>query len=302
MEHYRFTIRDLELLVALSQSGLVKRAAERLNLTPSALSHRVRELEERLGYPISENHGHLALTPAASRLVPRAQEILAALEQLGDEASGIPDIRRVGISSLLLRGAVLEGLTRLTATPSTIRWNIVSGHSRAVEDEVEAGRLDVGLVRLERRRPSLRYNWMADDRLAAAAPASFVHPGSVEEWPWVLFSHRMGHGQAVDQALRDAGLVIVPRVRVDSFDLALRLIRFGSVSVFPWSVIADQVRSGNLQEVEVSGVVWPPRRTALVSRREPPVWAGALIRVLFGQGDLRADEGSGYGAGANCKW
>lgn len=275
-----FTVRDCELLVSLARGGSLKAAAMRLNLTPSALSHRLRELEGRLSFPLVERHRKLTLTPGAWRLVPRAEEILTSLERLKRDLENNPEVRRVGISSLLVRSAIKEALADLALSDDRARWDFVSGHSKQVENWVEEGRLDVGLVRLERRRPGLRYDWVEDDQLVAATRPDFSPDGRCESWPWVLFSPTMGHGHVVDEALKDAGLRLTPRVRVDSFELALTLVKRGAVSIFPRSVIEEDLARFELSEVVVPGVIWPIRRTALISRGEPPRWAETIWRAL----------------------
>ncbi len=58
------------------------RAAAELNVTPSAVSHRIRGLEARLGAPLfRRRRDGLALTEAGERLLPGVQAGLAALTQ-----------------------------------------------------------------------------------------------------------------------------------------------------------------------------------------------------------------------------
>jgi LysR family transcriptional regulator for metE and metH len=45
-------LRHLRLVAAMADSGGQTRAAKRLNLTQSALSHQLRELESRIGTPL----------------------------------------------------------------------------------------------------------------------------------------------------------------------------------------------------------------------------------------------------------
>ena len=50
----RLELRHLATLVALRDAGSLVDAAERVNLTQSALSHQLKALEERLGTPLFE--------------------------------------------------------------------------------------------------------------------------------------------------------------------------------------------------------------------------------------------------------
>ena len=48
----KLDIRHLKLIVAVTEEKSVTRAGERLHLTQSALSHQLRDIEERLGTPL----------------------------------------------------------------------------------------------------------------------------------------------------------------------------------------------------------------------------------------------------------
>lgn len=279
MQNYPWTIRDLEVLVGLAQEGSVKKTAQRLNLTESAISHRIHDINERLGLSLTERHGRVQLTPVAWRIVPQAREILEGLGRLQLEFTQAPDVKRIGVSRLLLHGSLISLIAELSS-PGRDVFDIVSGHSLEIERWVEEGRLDAGIVRLERKSPSLRYQWIVDDRLVVATSPDQLFEGNISQWPWVLYSPTMGHGRVVDQAFHDAGVGVVPRIRVDAFDLALALVRRGAVSVFPWTVVRDLVLSGDLYEIAVPSVILPPRRTALVTLGEPPPWVKDWARVL----------------------
>ncbi|KPC54301.1 LysR family transcriptional regulator [Amantichitinum ursilacus] len=70
-------LRHLKTLAAIHDTGSVTRAAERLHLTQSALSHQLRLLEEHYGVPLLTRKGStLAFTPAGDKLVALAQTVL----------------------------------------------------------------------------------------------------------------------------------------------------------------------------------------------------------------------------------
>jgi LysR family transcriptional regulator, regulator for metE and metH len=75
-------IRHLKLLAAVAEEQSVTAAGKRLHLTQSALSHQLRDAEERLGTPLFLRLGkRMALTAAGTRLLQTAQRILKDLKE-----------------------------------------------------------------------------------------------------------------------------------------------------------------------------------------------------------------------------
>ncbi|AOY00443.1 LysR family transcriptional regulator [Jeongeupia sp. USM3] len=70
-------LRHLKTLAAIRDTGSLTRAAERLHLTQSALSHQLRQLEEHYAMPLfARKSAPLKLTPAGERLVALADGVL----------------------------------------------------------------------------------------------------------------------------------------------------------------------------------------------------------------------------------
>src|SRR5947199_10686322 len=72
-------LRDFRLLQAVAAEGSLARASLRLHLTPSALSHHLLALEERVGTPLCRRAGRrMSLTPAGARPSEAGARVLAA--------------------------------------------------------------------------------------------------------------------------------------------------------------------------------------------------------------------------------
>ena len=73
-------VRHLALIDAIAETGSVTRAAGRLHLTQSALSHQLRDVEARLGVALFLRAGRrMVLTPAGARARESAGRVLADL-------------------------------------------------------------------------------------------------------------------------------------------------------------------------------------------------------------------------------
>lgn len=76
----KITIRQLEVFVETAERLSLARAAERLRLTPSAISFQIRQIESQTGFALFERIGRkVALTEAGSVLLGYARPVLQSL-------------------------------------------------------------------------------------------------------------------------------------------------------------------------------------------------------------------------------
>src|SRR2546429_6349662 len=74
-------LRHLRSLVALAETGTVSRAADRVHLTQSALSHQLKALESHYGAAVVKRHGQsVKLTESGHRLVALARSVMGEVQ------------------------------------------------------------------------------------------------------------------------------------------------------------------------------------------------------------------------------
>ncbi|RST13879.1 LysR family transcriptional regulator [Streptomyces sp. WAC05374] len=148
--------RLLRAFVAVADELHFTRAAARLYVAQQALSRDIRRLERELGAELfTRTTRHVTLTPDGERLVPYAQAVLAAYDELGgafaDEARPLlVDLNTDGIIS----GRVLARAREL-APECELMARYQSGLTGAAA-EIAAGRLDVSFGRFTGLAPAVR--------------------------------------------------------------------------------------------------------------------------------------------------
>src|SRR5260221_5649861 len=74
-------MRHLRSLVALAETGTVSRAADRVHLTQSALSHQLKALQSHYGAAVVKRHGQsVKLTESGQRLVALARSVMGEVQ------------------------------------------------------------------------------------------------------------------------------------------------------------------------------------------------------------------------------
>ena len=133
----------------VARDGNLTRTAERLNLSQSALSTQIRQLEARLGQPLFERRGrqlvltevgHIALD-YADRIFGAGEELVATLRQAGAGRQAI----RVGALSTLSRNFQL-GFLRPCLGRADIEIVLRSGSAPVLFEALQSLALDVVLT------------------------------------------------------------------------------------------------------------------------------------------------------------
>lgn len=86
---FRFTLRQIEYLIAVADSGSVALAAERLHVSSPSISAAIGQLEAEFGLPlfIRRHAQGLSLTEGGREVVAEARHLLRAAAALGDRAA-----------------------------------------------------------------------------------------------------------------------------------------------------------------------------------------------------------------------
>lgn len=106
VQKFGFSLRSLQVFMAVEEAGSMAAAAERLSASPSAISQQITNLEAEIGTRLFDRAARpIALTPAGLRLRHHAQRILEAV------SDARADLMELNLSSLpTLRVAIIDDL------------------------------------------------------------------------------------------------------------------------------------------------------------------------------------------------
>lgn len=147
----RLEIDALRALIAISDLGGVTRAAKHLGLSQSAVSHKIRRMELTLDSSIlTRRAGAPLLTEAGERLIAYARRMTdlhdEALAVLGRKP--ISGVMRLGVTEDTATSDISRIIGRFTRQYPKVTVRVRTGQSLNVQDWLNAGELDVGIVQV----------------------------------------------------------------------------------------------------------------------------------------------------------
>jgi len=205
-------LSQLELLVALVETGNFSEAAARIGLTQSAVSHGLAKLEQELGVMLVERGRRGgSLTGTGQEVLTHAREALGALEairQAAAAARGIPMGKmRFGAAYPLAARLLVGILGDFQRQYPKIDLVLFEGTGQEVEEWVAGSVVDVGIVR--HPTPDVESRLLVEDEVCVVFPAChrFRHLARVNAEELVsepLILPRSG-SRLVVEALREIG-------------------------------------------------------------------------------------------------
>ncbi|WP_282063488.1 LysR family transcriptional regulator [Roseobacter litoralis] len=256
-----FNYHHLRYFWAVAHDGNLTRTAERLNLSQSAVSIQIKQLEAQLGHALFERRGRqLILTEAgrialdhADAIFSAGRELVGTLEEQGRERQAI----RIGSLATLSRNFQMEFL-RPILDRSDVDIILRSGTSADLLRALEALNLDIVLINQPPARdavtPFVSHRLSEQPVSLVGTPARLTGNRSLPELlstePVILPIADTGIRIGFDAWTERLG--IRPQIAAEVDDMAMmRLLARESVglAVLPPIVVQDELNSGRLIEV-----------------------------------------------------
>lgn len=163
------SLRQLQYLVAISETGTMSEAAKRTFVSQPSLSIQVKDMEQQLGAPLVERSRKGAiLTPLGVEIVSRARIILRQVEDLkamARESSGSL-AGRVKLGVLPTVGPYLlpQAVRRLHETYPELRLTVREERTIDLEAHLSDGRFDV-IISTPEDHPGTRSHFIVQENI-----------------------------------------------------------------------------------------------------------------------------------------
>ncbi len=172
-------LRHLRYLVALAECRNFTRAAERVHVTQSTLSHQIRQLEEEIGYVLFDRSVRRITPTAAGRVFVQYAE--SALREVDDGLGALrrqsdPLLRelRIGATNTINLGLIPECVALFQARHPDAVVSVQELSADVIRERLQAGELDVGIAYRPTEPDDLAFQPLRSEEMVLAVAAT--HP------------------------------------------------------------------------------------------------------------------------------
>ena len=300
----RMEFRQLEVFLAVIDCASVTKAAEKVYVSPGAISMQLRSLAEELRTDLFVRSGkHLVPTPAALRLAEHARVVVRQIRDIEFEFENNPAadsrlfhfatgattlIHRLGRPLRMLRQKYPDTPIHITVSPT---------------EEMVAGlldrRFDLALITLPFPTENLITMPLFEEELLIVQHSDTrssgwrvinIKPATLDDAPFLLYPKRSNMRSIIDAFFADIGQK--PRVIMEADDTAAirRLVESGfGYSILPEFALRDQ--PGNFRVFRVPGKrIMRTQALAMVRTEHPRALTLAIAGFLEQQIKPRAAD------------
>jgi DNA-binding transcriptional LysR family regulator len=224
-------------------------AADRLHVTQSTVSARIRTLEEQLVCTLFvRNKAGTVLTPAGKQFQKHAASLVRTVEQARQDV-GIPmgyrAVLAVGGRIGLWENLLLRWLLLMQETAPDVSLRAEIGFEEDLMQRLIEGRIDIGVMYTPQSRPGLSVELLLEDRLVfvSSSPTSEPKPGKgyvyVDWGPEFYTKHSVSFPEFVS-----------PGLLVNIGWLGLQhILENGGSGYFPVRLVRSYLENGRLRVV-----------------------------------------------------
>jgi DNA-binding transcriptional LysR family regulator len=256
-------IDTLQALVAVAERGSFSRAAEQLFVTQPAISKRIAALEHELDTALFDRVGHrIILTEAGRALLPRARDILAAVDDsrrlVANLAGRVSGTLSFGTSHHIGLHRLPPYLREFSQHYPDVELDIHFMDSEAACNAVEHGELELGVVTLPLNpQETLRTVRVWRDPLAVMvgkdhplARRRTVRPADLAPYTAILPATGTFTREVVERAFAPLDLQLKVGLSTNYLETIKMMVSVG----LGWSILPGTMLDPDMRALQLRGV------------------------------------------------
>ncbi len=235
----RVDVLGLQAFVSIAERGSFRAAASHLNLSQTALSHRIRKLEESLATQLLlRTTRQVTLTPAGAALLPKArrlfEELGVALREVRSPAKEREERVVVGCLPTIATRCLPQAVAAFARARPGVQVKIYDNSAAEIAERVQAGDAEFGITIVAANRVDLELKAVAKEPFVLVCHRDLLMARSrsltwaqIQDVPLVRVSAETGNRVLIDDALGSRREALSWRYEVQRVTTAISMVREG---------------------------------------------------------------------------
>lgn len=253
----KYSLRQLEIFVAISRTESVSRASEVLSLSQSAASTALSELERQFDLQLFDRVGKsLRINETGQQLLPRAVELIDRAKEIENLLRGHAGFGHMKIGATLTVGNYLATIlvARFLQEHPESRIQLQVHNTSSIVQQIANHELDLGLIEGDCNHPDIEVQpWVADELVIFSAPS---HPLAKQrkvpmeqllQEQWILREKGSGTRATFDRAFHNHHSELKIRLELEHTEAIKRAVESGlGIGCISRLALKDAFRRGSL--------------------------------------------------------
>lgn len=235
----RLELRYFRLVVAIAETGSITKAADRLFLTQSALSHQLKEVESLLETDLFHRvNKKLVLTESGKIFLEHSYSVLGEVQKLTN------DLQKTSIGETGKIRLMLEGSTGYQWLPRILKRfqlefpnvdvRLSSTPSNKPIDQLLSGKIDVAILHRIRSEKNIEFKEILSDEVVALVPSNhelankkYLQPEDFKNITYITHSKHFDESAFSEGFLKPNGVMPKKVMYIQHTDALVGMVREG---------------------------------------------------------------------------
>jgi LysR family transcriptional regulator, cyn operon transcriptional activator len=253
------------MAISVADNASFTRASQKLYVAQSAISRKIKLLEEELGEPIFKRvNKKIYITPAGETLLRYARRIFQDMRNAKLEISEIAHLERgqlrVGAGMLACTYILPPVLERFKALHPRIDLEVITAPTDTLLSKLSDNLIELGVFTLPIKHNDLQVvPLITEEMVVVTSPKhpvlskeSKINAEDLQNYPLILFPKGARTRDVLDAFFRDVG--IEPRIVMEAENVALikPLVKIDlGISIIPLRSVSEELQRGELHCLKI---------------------------------------------------
>jgi len=255
----------LEMAISVADNASFTRASQKLYVAQSAISRKIKLLEEELGEPIFKRvNKKIYVTPAGETLLRYARRIFQDMRNAKMEISEIAHLERgqlrVGAGMLACTYILPPVLERFKALHPRIDLEVITAPTDILLSKLSDNLIELGVFTLPIKHSDLQViPLITEEMVVVTSPRhpvlskeTKINAEDLQNYPMILFPKGARTRDVLDGFFNNVG--IVPRIVMEAENVALikPLVKIDlGISIIPLRSVSEELQRGELHYLRI---------------------------------------------------